>query len=248
MRIALISDIHEDIVSLRRAIRKAEKLKCDDMVCLGDISGFSAPHYDYYNTRNASECLKLVRSTCSAILAGNHDLHAARVTPKINPEFEYPKNWYENDFYEKLEISKENVWLYDNDELDAMYHRADIEFIKSLPENYIYKLETCNILMTHYCYPNLTGSMKSFYNYIEDFEEHQDYMEKNRCIYSFVGHRHFAGMLIATKSQMVSFRFGKKHKLNKGDCVFVPAIANNKAGNGFCIYNTDNNTVEAIRL
>ena len=37
MRIALISDIHEDVVSLKQALRKISKQKVDEIACLGDI-------------------------------------------------------------------------------------------------------------------------------------------------------------------------------------------------------------------
>lgn len=248
MRIAIISDIHEDIVSLRLAFQKIEKQKCDKIVCLGDISGFSAPHYDYYNTRNASECLKLIRKHCQIIIAGNHDLHAARITPKINPEYKYPENWYLLDYHKKLELSKGYAWLYDNDELNPLYKENDIDFIKTLPESEVISHNEYKILFTHYCYPNLTGSMRVFYNFIEDFEEHQNFMNEKQCQYSFVGHRHFAGLMIATKSGILGYKFGKKHKLSIGDCIFAPAITNKRSGNGFCLFDTDTNTVEAIRI
>jgi Icc-related predicted phosphoesterase len=47
MRLAFISDIHEDVESLRRILRKAEKRGYDQLICLGDISGFSLPFYTY---------------------------------------------------------------------------------------------------------------------------------------------------------------------------------------------------------
>lgn len=248
MRIAIISDIHEDVVSLRLAFQKIEKHKCDEIVCLGDISGFSAPHYDYYNTRNASECLKLIKSHCKIIIAGNHDLHSARITPKINPEFNYPENWYTYDYHKKLELSKGYLWLYDNDELNALYRQTDIDYLKTLPEIEMRTENHYKIMFTHYCYPNLTGSMRVFYNFIEDFEEHQNFMNKNQCNLSFVGHRHFGGLMVVAKNQIIGYKFGKKHKLMEGDCVFTPAITDKRSGNGFCILNLDNNTVEAIRI
>lgn len=248
MRIAIISDIHEDIVSLRLAFQKIEKLKCEKIVCLGDISGFSAPHYDYYTTRNASECLKQIREKCEVIIAGNHDLHSARITPKINPEFEYPDDWYTYDYHKKLEISRGYAWLYDNDELNALYNKNDIEFIKTLPELNVFSYNNYKLLFTHYCYPNLTGSMRVFYNFIEDLEEHQKFMNQNHCNYSFVGHRHFAGLMVATKNQIVGYKYGKKHKLSEGNIIFTPAITHKRTGNGFCLLDLNTNTVEAIRI
>lgn len=248
MKYAIISDIHDDIVSLQLAFQKIDKHKCDEVLCLGDISGFSAPHYDYYNTRNASECLRLIKKYCSIIIAGNHDLHAARKTPVINPGFKYPENWYHIDYQEKKSLSKDRIWLYDNDELNPLYKTSDVEFIKTLPEKSIIKTGEFNILLSHYCYPNLTGSMREFYNYIDDFDQHMLYMKENQCNISFAGHRHFAGLLVATKKKLIDYNFGKKHKLISPNCVLVPAITNKRGTNGFCIFNTENKTIEALRI
>lgn len=98
MRYAIISDIHEDIVNLRKAFTKIKKTGVDKIVCLGDISGFSVRHYSFIDLRNASECLGLIREECDIIIAGNHELHAVGKTPGITPLFSYPGNWYENDF------------------------------------------------------------------------------------------------------------------------------------------------------
>ena len=68
MKYAIITDIHEDIVNLKFAFQKIEKLGCDQVICLGDISGFCAPHYHYYDTRNATECLQLIREKCEIII------------------------------------------------------------------------------------------------------------------------------------------------------------------------------------
>ncbi|MDA3890324.1 MAG: metallophosphoesterase [Salinivirgaceae bacterium] len=248
MRYAIISDIHEDIVNLRFALSRIEKQKCDEIICLGDISGFSAPHYNYYTTRNASECLALIRNKCKILIAGNHDLHAARLTPKINPEYEYPKNWYSLDFYEKLQASNGYVWLYDNDELNPLYSHSDIAFLSTLPEIETIKTNEQNILLSHYAYPNITGSSKVFYNYWEDFEAHFNFMKEKNTGLSFIGHRHFSGLLIASKNKLIEKRFGVKYKCLNGDCILVPAITGKRNGNGFCIFDTQDNTVQAFHL
>ena len=248
MKYAIITDIHEDIVNLRFALNKIQKFKCDEIICLGDISGFSAPHYSYYDTRNASECLRLIRENCSIIISGNHDLHAARLTPKINPEFDYPANWYQLDYNERKLLSNDGVWLYEHDELSPLYTKHDIEYLKTLPELHLLKADAKNILLSHYCFPNLTGSSRTFYNFIEDFEAHHNFMKQNNCHFSFTGHRHFAGLLIAGNDNLIGLRLGKKHQLKNGDCVLVPAITGKRNGNGFCIYDSTTNSIESIRI
>ncbi len=81
MKIAIISDIHEDYISLMQAVRLIEKKKCDEVICLGDIVGFSIPFYDYIETRNGSACVKWVKNNCKYTIAGNHDLYAVRKVP-----------------------------------------------------------------------------------------------------------------------------------------------------------------------
>jgi len=98
MRIGFISDIHEDLHGLKRALDILGKWKCDEIICLGDIAGFSYPHYRHENNRNASECLRLVKESCSIVIPGNHDLYACRKIPEMNPGFSYPDNWYDMDF------------------------------------------------------------------------------------------------------------------------------------------------------
>ena len=87
MKIGIISDIHEDIVSLKYIFKTFEKRRCDEIICLGDIVGFVGNYFYFSATRNASECLRLVRANCSHVLAGNHDLFAIKKLPRLPLSF-----------------------------------------------------------------------------------------------------------------------------------------------------------------
>jgi predicted phosphodiesterase len=39
-RIAIISDVHGDLHALQDALRKIERLRCDEIVCAGDLVDF----------------------------------------------------------------------------------------------------------------------------------------------------------------------------------------------------------------
>jgi len=60
VRLAILSDIHEDYENLLNIVEKAEARGFDKLICLGDISGFSLPYYKYGKSRNASACLALL--------------------------------------------------------------------------------------------------------------------------------------------------------------------------------------------
>ena len=45
MRIAIISDIHEDFAMLEKALAILKSVGYDMLVCLGDITGFAPEYY-----------------------------------------------------------------------------------------------------------------------------------------------------------------------------------------------------------
>ncbi len=248
MKYAIIADIHEDIVNLKFAFRKIEKLNCDEIICLGDISGFSVPHYNYFDTRNAHECLRLIRANCKIIVAGNHDLHAAGRFPTINPVFTYPESWYKMDYDERLNESDGKVWLYDENELDPLYTNSDIDFLRTLPEYHILETKNQNVLLSHYFYPNLTGSSREFYSSAEDFESHKEYMSGINCHFGIAGHRHYVGLLVASDNKLIKKRYNNQYTPKANDCMLVPPITGSKISKGFCIFDVDNFVIKAQRF
>ena len=78
MKLGFISDIHEDIKRLEQALAILESHKCDRIICLGDIVGYSVPYYGFLWSRNAPEVIKLIKKKCDIVIAGNHDLFAIK--------------------------------------------------------------------------------------------------------------------------------------------------------------------------
>ncbi len=64
MRIAIISDIHGNLVALKAVKKDIDKLGIDMVYCLGDIVGYGS---------NPNECLEIVREICRAVITGNHE-------------------------------------------------------------------------------------------------------------------------------------------------------------------------------
>ena len=139
MRLAIISDIHEDLISLQAALRAIEKFSCEEIICLGDISGYSVPYYDYLHSRNAHECLSLIRANCSTVILGNHDIHAASIIPKHCNFFNFPDNWYQLNYHQRHQMANNTLWLHEENDLNALYKEDDLEYLRSLPGYRLWK-------------------------------------------------------------------------------------------------------------
>jgi len=68
MKFAVLSDIHSNLEALQVILDDAQKQKCTNYVCLGDIVGYGA---------NPTECLELVRKLDCPTVMGNHDEYCA---------------------------------------------------------------------------------------------------------------------------------------------------------------------------
>ncbi|MCF8359955.1 MAG: metallophosphatase family protein [Prolixibacteraceae bacterium] len=248
MKLAIISDIHEDVVNLKSALRKIEKMGCDEIVCLGDISGFSVPHYHFYDTRDAHSCLKLVKENCRYIVLGNHDLNAIRKTPEYSSGFDYPDNWHSLDYCERKELSNDKVWLYDHDELNPLYTLDDVEFLTTQKEYLIISHGGKNYFFSHYIYPNLSGSFKSFYHRAAEYAEHFNVLTKHNCELGFAGHTHPNGLYVACNFKTRRIKFRKRFRPDGLTNIEVPSVTGNKFNNGFCIFNISEEWIRAERI
>lgn len=63
-RIAVISDIHGNLVALERVVADIRQRRIDLAVCLGDIVGYGP---------DAKACLDITRQLCQVVIAGNHE-------------------------------------------------------------------------------------------------------------------------------------------------------------------------------
>ncbi len=243
MRIALLSDIHEDVASLERALRKVGKYRCDEVVCLGDIAGFST-NYRHQKGRDAEEALRLVRENCAIIIAGNHDLLAARKTPGINPGYEYPDDWYSLSTAQQRQHSGGKVWLYEDEAPGCNLNNESLAFLRTLPEYRILQTATGDILLSHYAFPNLTGSMQGFYTHRAGFSEHLRWMQEKKCLWGFMGHAHVNGSIRIDEKELRYSGFWFKKTVHRDTCVVVPPVVKHKVPNGFCIFDTATGKLE----
>lgn len=248
MKIAIITDIHEDIISLKEAFRIIEKNKCDKVVCLGDISGYSIPYYNYLQTRNAHECLSLIRSNCKIVILGNHDIHAANIIPEHCSFFDFPENWYNLNYHQRHKLANDTLWLHEENDLNPLYMDEDLAYLKSLPEYAIQKTTGINLLFTHYIYPNISGLKKEFYTYSDEFQQHFQFMDRMDCRISFTGHSHTKGFSIATKKNFKQYRYKKKQLPTEPSCIGISPITSSGKRSGICIFDTDELIVHVMKF
>lgn len=248
MKIAFITDIHEDILSLKRAFRKIDKISPYKIICLGDISGFNIPFYSHFSSRDASACLDLVRKNCDIIVVGNHDLNAINRIPEISPEFSFPKDWYDLDYDKKKSLGGDIVWLYEENELNPLYKTGDKEFLSTLNEIAELQIDKRNVLLSHYVYPNLTGATRSFFNTPKELSSHFEFMKEKEISLSIVGHAHPTGLLMFSRNKIYDYGFRRKNIPDGEICLMAPSITKGGKPNGFLIIDIENNEVEAIKI
>lgn len=229
MRLAILSDIHEDLPNLQKAMRKIEKKGSDMIICLGDISGFSPQYYSYGRQRNASACLELLRNKCEIIIPGNHDLHAAGRIPPLPEEAAY------------------EYWKHEED-LDPGYSEEEKTFLAGLPDYWIIPEHKHGVMLSHYASPNLSGSIMGFYHSSKEFNSHFKLMEENNCTFSFTGHTHVRGFYTVTSASVEHFSY-RKMFLNASPVIIgIPPVTRNNLRSGFCIFDTDSFHLQIIKF
>lgn len=248
MKIAFVSDIHEDIESLSKALKALERRNCDMLVCLGDIVGCNYDSFNFVDSRNASLCVKKIRKKANNIVTGNHDLFSIRKLPFHKADFQYPESWYELDYFQRKKLAKGKVWLYEEKELYPMLTKSDQAFIKTLEEISFIEIDNVRIALSHYIFPDPSGSLVGFFKKVDDLKHHFKHLKENHCLLSFHGHVHAKGALIANKKKIKQKAFGKYKLKRKTHSIFGPCIASGKTPNGFMIFDTKSFILEVIPL
>ena len=249
MKIAVISDIHEDYHGLLKASRLIEKAGCDLVICLGDIVGFSVPFYKYLDTRDASGCVSWVKANCRYSIAGNHDMYAVRRLPESQVrDFRFPADWYQLPFNIRQEMALGRVWLYEDHELSALLTAEASEYLLGLPEVLVIEESGFRSLLTHFISPDITGSATEFLVEGIGLAEHLRLIRELGCTIGFSGHMHPSGLLKASGLHLQNPGFGRAIPLNSSDWISVPAISDTRGNAGFLIWDITSGTVEAVSL
>ncbi len=256
-RIAIISDVHEDIQSLKKALRMIDLEKCDTIVCLGDITGYPFLRGKYEATRDLKGCIEIIRRNCSVVAPGNHDLFHLKRIPAYNPDTLLTPDWYDLPDDEKLQKSSGKVWNY-SDDYPIKMDEQDYLYLSSLPEYTIRDYGDKKILFSHHVFPDFTGMINGFSDGKDRMKKHINFLIRHNCNMSISGHMHIEGLGIYYEqgegilSQLFGgfdyFSFGERKIKNKVCAVSIPALADNGQVNGFAILDTARQTVRSISL
>ncbi len=257
MKTAIITDIHEDIVSLKKALRMIEIEKCDQIICLGDILGYPFLRASYEKSRNVSECISLIRKNCSLVLLGNHDIFHLRKFPENVSGYRFPQNWYDLSPEEKTATSGGRVWNY-SDDYAVDLSDDEAEYFGSLPEYAVKEIGSKKVLLSHFIYPNFTGYVSRNNGDNKAMGDHFEWLAANSCDLSICGHMHIEGLGISYEPDgtllsrlfrgFMYYSYGEKSLKSKRCTVTIPALADNSQVNGFAVFDSSELTVNALSL
>lgn len=254
MKIGLISDIHEDIESLKKAFSILYEKHITEIICLGDIVGFYPEHYNFHDKKNAKECLDLIKNNCEIVILGNHCLFTVKKIPQYAAGFKYHDNWFELSTKKRRELSNKKLWDYESNIIKDNLEKDDIELLETFYEFKIKSYDSINIFFSHFIYPDLSGSTTEYPTKRKHLQPHYNFIKQHNCNLSFSGHAHYQGVGIADEKKFKIMKFGK-YKLNKSTFwISVPSIAGQGhyahtiRDSGFAIFNTSNYEIEVIQL
>lgn len=247
VKIGFISDIHEDYAALLKAVRVLEKAGCDTLICLGDIVGFSFPFQRSFGGRDAEACVALVRDSCVAAVAGNHDLFAARRVPVHTAGFPYGDDWYGQDEETRQRRSRNRLWRYEDYDLPPRLGTSSAEYLRALPEFATPLMDGIPIFISHFHYPDLSGSLVRSLRR-DHLRAHFDFIGAKGCALSFSGHGHPEGFARAENGRLVFDGFGSYAVHRSQQWIVAPAVARTERVNGVLAFDTSTFDLEVIPL
>ncbi|MFP4555290.1 MAG: metallophosphoesterase [Bacteroidales bacterium] len=235
MRIAIITDIHEDFEMLEKALDALKTSGYDILACLGDITGF-APEF-YNHTPDANACIDLLREFADIVLAGNHDLFSAQRLPTYHLEKNIPLNWYEFTLNERYALSNNTLWLYEK-EVKPNLSPENEAFLARLHETKVIDNSHSQIMLSHFLQPDLAGVSRWFPYRVGELRPHFRLMKECETNLAFVGHCHPQGPTILSKLFWSAPNYKKTKVSRKTRIVLCPAIVRNAKPSAAIIFDT----------
>lgn len=245
MLLAFVSDIHEDARMLEKALHSALQHGAERIFCLGDITGYTPVNHNFESEKDAAACIALLQEYCELSIAGNHDMYTARRLTAYPAGIEYPDNWYSLSLTEKQQLSKNQIWLYEH-ELEPTLSTNQMHWLQNLPEFAEIDADGTTIGLSHYIYPDVSGSLQMGHQPNCNAREHRKLFG---CNLYFSGHLHPSGFWVQSQEKNSDWKkigFNEKFTLKKGDYIIVPACLRHHENCGFLLCDTKKHTAVAL--
>lgn len=130
MKLGIITDIHNNLTALDAVVKRLQEIKCDKIICCGDIIGIGP--YPEETVQYMMQIPDLIA------VRGNHEKYLLEGMPD-----DYPN--YENMGFEEMRHHK---WEH------SLLSEKSISFLKKLPYRVDVAYEGFNISVMHYCMDN----------------------------------------------------------------------------------------------
>jgi predicted phosphodiesterase len=237
MKIALITDIHEDIARLEKAIKHIRAGGFDRIVCLGDITGFTPQFYKH--TPDANACIDLIKSEADIVVAGNHDLFTAQRLPRHTRNGKIPEDWYDLSAEDRIRLSRNKIWLY-LDEVSPRLSTENEAYLSGLKEWEILNSGDHKFMFTHFIKPNISGYSRWFPFMRLQIREHLKFMQDENCTFSFAGHWHPPAPVIINRFFWSAPRQENVRLKHFQKSVICPALSGGKYPGAYTGFDTRN--------
>lgn len=248
LKIGFVTDIHEDAASLVDALLLLEKHKCECVCCLGDITGFSELLLTTVRDRNRRECIRLISENCHLTVTGNHDLHTLERVTSFRAGSLLREDWYSQSLKDRKNISKGTVWLYEDELISPPLSPEESAFLCHLPETASLHAADQHLLLSHFAYPDISGSTKVLPNTHLDVVKHLQYMQLGGFNLSFSGHGHPEGVILCSDKRMDYHGFGLIQLNETIKWVVLPPVVRSNRRSGVTIFDSDLKTLLTLEL
>lgn len=175
MKIALISDIHGNLIALEEVLQDIENRDIDEIYCLGDLVGYGP---------SPNEVINLIKEKGIPCVQGNYD-------EKVTKGFDRAS--LANNEVDNLTI-KEQILLWTQDNIS----KENIKWLEDLPKNIEFEVEGKKTLLVH-------GSPRKNNEYLyEDSTELDEIGEITEVDIMACGHTHMAYHKIVNGIHMIN--------------------------------------------
>jgi predicted phosphodiesterase len=245
MRIALITDIHEDFQMLEKSILKLESKGYDVLVCLGDITGYSPLFYSH--APDAEACIDLIKDKADVAVAGNHDLFTSQRLPSYHASKNMPEHWYELNFDQQQQLSRNKLWLYE-DEVVPVVSASNMEFLKGLKEWAVLENGVEKYLFTHFFQPDISGIGRWFPSTNFEIRTHFQFMKDMGSKLAFVGHAHPPGPTLINRFSWSNRGYESVSIKEKHRAVICPSVTSDRTPGCCSIFDTDKKEIIPVLI